>query len=103
MKVPCICIDDSEKPDVILKENWVVRGTRYHITHVYFMSIQAIQGVDLAEIDTHNEFFPCYKLSRFAFREEDILLLFALMKECSELNNVQIKELLKECNVVTVE
>lgn len=100
LKAKCICIDDSDRPDEIKIKNWVVKGTPYHITHIWFMTIQGIQGVDLQEISTCNDFYPSYKLSRFAFTIEGYYELIALIKECSEFNDPEIKKLLEELKIV---
>jgi len=96
--VKCVCIDDSNKPSEIPVSLWVVKGKEYHITHIYFHHIQFIQGVELRELKLTEDCYPyeSYKLSRFSFSEEGILNLVGLIKECSEMNEVDIYKMLEE-------
>lgn len=101
MKIPCICIDARNKPDIIPLKNWINKGLEYHITHVYYYSKQGIQSVTLDEVRLGPESAPYegYALSRFAFTPENLYKLIELMKLCTELNEVSIKQLLEESNV----
>lgn len=100
MKIPCICIDDKNRPEVIPISKWVKDGDEYHITHVYFHKIQegGIQGVTLYEKPLGEECYPyeTFRITRFAFTKEGIESLIELMKLCSELDDVDIKELTEQ-------
>jgi len=101
MKVKCICIDDTFKPEEIPNSHWVKKDHEYHITHVYFHPHQQISGVELAELDLSN-FFPyqTYRITRFAFDKENFLKLIELIKHCSQLNEIEVKHLLQDVEQV---
>ena len=65
--VACICIDDSKKPNIIPKDKWVIKGNKYHITHVYYHPNQGIRGCSLYErpLDESCKPYETFKLSRF--------------------------------------
>lgn len=100
--IPCICIDDTAKPPQVPFKSWVIRESKYHITHVYFHPNQKVQGVELKEICMGREAAPfeTYRITRFGFTQENLKLLFQMMKDCSELNDVDINKLLEEVEVI---
>lgn len=102
MKVECLCIDASNRPEEILPQNWINKMTQYNIIHVYYYPKQGIQGVLLEEVSTKSERYDSYRITRFAFTEESFAKLVELMKLCTELNSIDINKLLKECNLETI-
>jgi hypothetical protein len=103
--IPCICIDDTAKPGPIPFKQWVIRDNRYHITHVFFHPNQQVQGVELKEVKLGPEASPyeTYRITRFGFTQENFQLLIQMMKDCSKLNEVDIKKLLEEVEVMEEE
>lgn len=102
MKIPCTCINDRLKPEEIPQSKWVVKGHEYHITHIYNNIQQnGIKGVELFEHDI-SECLPynCYRLDRFAFTEENLKKLIEMMKDCTELNNVDISSIVEKLTSV---
>lgn len=101
--IKCLCIDDSNRPVEIPVELWVIKGNEYHIAHIYFHHVQFISGVELHELELTDECFPyeSYKLSRFAFSEQGLLELVQMMKDCSELDEVDVLKMLERENVLT--
>jgi hypothetical protein len=88
MRIKAICIDDANRPPEIPSSKWVKKGAYYHICHIYVMQMQGqIKGCDLSEIDISG-FAPynCFRISRFAFRAEDLKDLAALIKACDDQN-----------------
>lgn len=83
--IPCICIDDSNKPEIIPQELWVESGKLYHITDIRTLVAQnRILGVELHEIDLKqipNCIYQYFKLSRFSFTVEGIMALQKLVEE----------------------
>lgn len=98
MLVKCVCIDDANKPAPIPFSKWIIRDNHYHITHVYYCVGQGLQGVALKEVSLDDSCTPylAYKLSRFAFTKEEFLKLLQLMKDCTELNEIDIQKLVEE-------
>lgn len=94
--IPALCIDNKNKPEEIPDSQWIQEGFKYHIIHVYYYPHQGLQGVELLEVKLKTPPFKSYKLSRFAFTEEGIKQLIEMMKACSELNEIEITELLQE-------
>ena len=103
MSVPCLCINNKNKPKEILPQNWINEGTEYTINYVYYHVNQGIQGVTLDEIQTKSEKYSSYRLDRFAFTKEGIEQLIELMKECTELGKVDIMQLIEESNLELID
>lgn len=105
--IPCLCINDKNKPYTIPNDKWIEKDTEYTVTYVYSMDLQnGILGVVLKEIDLESTAmetgFCCFKMDRFSFKKEDIPKLLALMKDCHEIGKMDFNELL-EINKVTEE
>lgn len=90
--IKCICINDKNKPTVIPRDKWVVKGNQYHIIHIGTTIGNISMACTLKEITLGKECYPYegFSLNRFAFNEEDIPKLMELLKNCSELNNIEI-------------
>ena len=103
--IEVLCISDSDKPKEIPLGNWIQKGMIYHITHIHFHHFQAIQGVDLHEVKLTPECYPyeTYRLSRFAINLEQLNKFIQMMKDCTELNDVQIDELIKESDLQLID
>lgn len=96
--IPCLCIDDTNRPETIPDSKWIKKGDKYHITHLYFHPLQNTQAVELYEKPLGHQSLPyvSYKLSRFAFDKKHIPALLELAKECSMLNDIDINKLWEE-------
>lgn len=101
MGIRCICINDSNKPQEIPPNLWVKKDQEYRITHVFWHFQQSIQGVELAEIFLDDSCFPyqAFALNRFAFIKEDLEKLMEMIKDCSSLNDIEIRQLIEESNL----
>lgn len=102
--IPCICINDKEKPEEVCPTEWVKQGNEYNITHVYFHPMQGIQGCELKEVKLTQKSYPyeAYALSRFGVTPENMERLIQMMLDCSELNKVDIEKLLEESKLQEV-
>ncbi len=98
MKVPCLCIDAKNRPQEIPLNKWISEGIQYTILHIGTTVNRKILTCTLLEVTLDETCKPYdgYRLDRFAFKEEDIPKLLELMKSCSELNGLNINELLEE-------
>lgn len=97
MKIPCICIDDSFRPESFPSSKWVVKDRKYHITNVLFHPLQdgGVQGVTLAEINLEDGCcypYKTFRINRFAMTEEDFLKLVDALKKDKE----NVEEVLRE-------
>lgn len=103
--IPCICVDDANRPEIIPTSKWVKRGEQYKVTHFYYHPTQKTQAVCLYEKPLGEECEPyvSFKLSRFAFKEQDIPALIELAKNCSELNELDISELMQELSAEKIQ
>lgn len=93
------CINDSNKPGEIYPEHWVKKGEKYSILMIYNMVEQeGILGVVLKEIDLEKMgySYSCFKMDRFSFDLQDLEALVQLCKDCAELNDFNVEELLTE-------
>lgn len=99
MKIKCLCIDDTNRPNEIPISKWCKNYNEYTLTHIYRMALQGnILGCSIYELPLGDECAPyeMFKMSRFAFREEDIPKIVELAKLCSELDGLDIEELIEE-------
>ena len=103
MNVPCLCINDKNKPNEILPENWIIEGTKYTINYVYYYPHLGLQGVTLNEVQTKSEKYNAYRLDRFAFTQDGLDQLIELMKECTELGKIDIMKLIEESNLELID
>ena len=103
MNVPCLCINNKNKPKEVLLQNWINEGTEYTINYVYYHVNQGIQGVTLNEVQTKSLEYTSYRLDRFAFTQDGLNQLIELMKECTELGKVDIMQLIRESNLELIE
>jgi hypothetical protein len=103
--VKCICIDDKNKPAEIPSSRWIKIEESYHITHVYYHPDQGIQGCSLYEKPLGEDCYPyeTFKLSRFGISMNDLQELIELIKNCTELNNLDIELLIKESQLELIE
>lgn len=103
MSVPCLCINNKNKPNEILSQNWINEGTEYTINYVYYYPHLGLQGVTLNEVQTKSEKYNAYRLDRFAFTQDGLNQLIELMKECTELGKVDIMQLIEESNLELID
>lgn len=92
MKIPCLCINDKNKPYQIPQNKWVTEGEIYNVQHIFHQIQQkGVKGVELAGIDLSDCFpYNCFDLSRFAFKVEDLPKLEILIKHCTKLNDIDV-------------
>lgn len=98
--IPCICIDDSRKPRAIPKQKWLVKDQEYHVIYTVTVLPQRQLAFHLAEIELDESCKPYeyFLASRFAFTQENLLLLMELIKDCSE-TSFSIEELMEQTMV----
>jgi len=95
--VTCICINDKNKPRAIPKAKWLVKDKEYTVIFTTTVMPQKQLAVHLAEIELDETCFPYeyFLASRFAFTQENLLLLMELIKDCSD-TSFSMDELLKQ-------
>jgi hypothetical protein len=102
--IPCICIEDNNRPKEIPESDWVKKGEPYHIT---FISLQVnqiengipVNGCDIYEkplsIEKHNP-YESFRLSRFSVTIQNLEKLIEMIEQCYQLpKEVNIEEVLK--------
>lgn len=95
--VSCVCIDAKNKPANIPTTKWLKEGQKYTIMHVYLMVNQdKIQGCSLKELKIDFPPYNCFRLNRFGFKKEDVPALIELIKNCNDLNDIDVEKLLEE-------
>ena len=109
--IPCICIDDSNRPKEIPESDWVKKGENYNITFVSIHINQIeegipVQGCDIYEkplsLEKHNP-YESFRLSRFGVTIQNLLKLIELMNQCYELpKDLNVEELLKKAGLQEV-
>ena len=99
-----LCIDDSNKPNIIPKSSWVEKDKEYKVIHVstsLHVKSKNVLMFSLAEIDlTIYPPYGAFRADRFAVHQDDIEALIALAEACTELNNVDISALVGELDTV---
>lgn len=102
--VPCICINDQNKPRTIPKNKWVVKGNEYTVIYTVTVLPQKQLAFHLAEIELDESCAPYtyFLASRFAFTQENLLKLMELIKNCSE-TDFSMDELLKQTQLDEVQ
>lgn len=98
--IPCICIDNSRKPRAIPKDKWLVKDQEYHVIYTVTVLPQKQLAFHLAEIELDESCKPYeyFLASRFAFTQENLLLLMELIKDCSEIT-FNMDELLEQTEI----
>lgn len=99
------CIDDKNKPSIIPDNLWVKEGENYTIIHVWKQVRETsdgeivptgIIGVSLAELDISSYVpYSMYNINRFSFTQDELDKLLEMAKDCGELNDVDISELME--------
>lgn len=87
MKLKCICIDDTHRPNEVPLNRWVKKGEPYTIIQIDYLNNQnRILGVKLQEIN-NDDLFPWqyFRATRFAVSENDIIEM--------QIENVDISDL----------
>lgn len=99
--VECICIDDKNRPKEISADKWVKEGEKYNIIYTVTVLPQKEIGVHLAEIELDENCMPYeyFLLRRFAFTEENFILLMRLIADCSD-TDFSIDELLEQTQLI---
>lgn len=103
--VKTICINDENRPKEIPQNKWLKKDSQYHIIKITIHPNQKnIQGCELAEISLDESCLPFeyFKLDRFAISKDDLESLIELMKLSSELNDVDINNLIKELDQILI-
>ena len=95
--IPCLCIDDKNRPFEIPHHLWVKEGCQYHITWIKYHAGQGIQGVELKEIRLNEECMPfnSFALRRFAIRKEDMDAFMELLAVCSK-KSINLEEIINQ-------
>ena len=101
--VTCICINDQNKPRAIPKAKWLVKDQEYTVIFTTTVMPQKQLAVHLAEIELDESCKPYeyFLASRFAFTQENLLLLMELIKDCSD-TSFSMDELLKQTETFKV-
>lgn len=88
--IKCICINDKDKPPGIPDSHWVKIGKRYTAVAIYdrvqpgAMLGVVLQEIDLTEVNTP---YTCFSINRFGFKEEDLINLEMLIRNCEGLQD----------------
>ena len=100
-KIHCICVDDADRPKEVPAKLWLKKDKEYHVTHIFQMVNQkGIKGCEIAEIDIgHLKPYNSFRLDRFAFTKEGLDKLIELIKQCTELNNVDINSIVEKIQI----
>ena len=98
MKVRVICLNDSNRPKEIKPSLWIKKDQEYHITHIFYHVSQGLQGVELYEVQLDESCTPyeSFALNRFGIPQEELEKFMEMLKNCTNLNDIDIKNLIEE-------
>lgn len=100
--IPCICIDDKNRPADFPLSKWVKEDEQYRITAVYLCLPQKVLGYSLYEKPCGPECHPYqYFIStRFALTKEDSERVMQMFKDQGEaMSDKDLQELFKNSNL----
>ena len=99
--IPCICIDATNKPNDIPNNKWLKKNQEYHVIYTITVLPQRQLAFHLAEIELDETCYPYqyFLANRFAFTEENLLLLMELIKDCSD-TDFSMDELIKQTEII---
>jgi hypothetical protein len=94
MSVRVVCIDDKNKPVEIPQRKWIIEGQEYHILFVVYSVPSKTMAYDLEEIELDESCMPYQHFSakRFAIHKDDLEEFQQLVKDCTDMNDVNIEE-----------
>lgn len=103
--IEATCLDADNRPKEVEMSEWITKGMKYHITHVFFHPGQGIQGCSLREVRLTSKSHPygAYALKRFGVTQEGMKALVEMMLACSELNEFDVYKAIEESELQTVE
>jgi|688.fasta_scaffold05503_3 hypothetical protein len=98
MSVRVICIDEKNKPKEIPASKWVKEQELYHILMIFYSIPSKTMAYTLEEIDLDESCAPygVFDAKRFAIHQDDLEEFIELAKNCTELNDIEIKELIEQ-------
>lgn len=97
--IKCICIDDQNRPKEIPQEKWIKKGELYHIIHILnHVKQNGMIGVQLYEKPLGESCSPyeSFIISRFAIPQNLLPQLLELMKDCKDLDEVDVQDIFAE-------
>lgn len=96
VNIPCICINDKDRPSEIPISKWITKDKEYTIIEFIIMNMQnRTIGVKLAEVNIDDCFpYICYSANRFG------IVLDAYAEEANEAVKQLLEESLKEMEVL---
>lgn len=94
--IRALCVDDTNRPTEIPVEKWVKANELYTITSITkHVNQDGILGVKLKEISIDDlSPYNAFKASRFGISVKDIQAFIDLAKDCAELSDLNIEELI---------
>lgn len=95
--IPCICINDKNKPKEIPDNRWVKEGEEYNIIYATYSIPSKTLGFYLHELELNEscEPYEFYKSNRFAVSEENLERLIDFIRDCNE-TAFSVSDLMKE-------
>lgn len=98
--IKTVCVDDSRKPRMVPANKWLVKDQEYHVIFTVTVLPQKQLAFHLAEIELDESCKPYeyFLANRFAFTQENLLLLMELIKDCSD-TQFSMDELLEQTEI----
>ena len=98
--VECICVNDKDRPKEIPPSKWIKKDEEYHVIYTVTVLPQKQLAFHLSEISLDECCVPFeyFLANRFAFTEENLMLLMELIKDCSDVE-FSMDELLEQTSI----
>jgi predicted patatin/cPLA2 family phospholipase len=96
-----ICINDKERPSVIPSNKWVKEGNEYNVSWIVYSIPSKTMAFELEEIhlDESCEPYGYFSANRFAIHKDDLEKFLELLKDCTDFNEINVKELVEDLEV----
>ena len=100
-----ICLDDKNKPKEIPESKFVKEGEWYELLMVIRCMPGNIIGFQFVSPELDETCLPyiCYLGTRFAMLEKDIKEFEQLCRDCSDLDSVDLEQLIEESQLEILE
>lgn len=100
--IPCICIDDKNKPNEVPANKWVKKGKEYNVIYTTTVMPQKQLALHLYEIELDETCAPYeyFLARRFAFTYDNMQKLMQMIEDCSDIE-FTVDELMKETTFET--
>lgn len=98
--IPCICINDKDRPKEIPASQWVKQGGEYHITFIAYCLPQKLLAFSLYERPlVGTDPYEYFNAERFGIHEKDLEAFKQMCKDTRELDDFDVMEAIENSSL----